>query len=79
MDRRKACACSDSGDALAQWEDGSRDREALRWFLRGERLAAHEVHNDPLVRGVVEGMARRDRVGNLDLRSFAHRIGVGAA
>jgi len=66
------------GRGLAQREDGARDREALRLFLRAERLAAHKVHNDPLVRGIVEGMARRDRAGSVDLRSFVRRIGVGA-
>jgi len=75
---READFCLVQGRALAQWQDGSRDREALRLFLRAERLAAHKVHNDPLVRGIVEGMARRDRAGSVDLRSFARRIGVGA-
>ncbi len=75
---READFCLVLGRGLAQREDGARDREALRLFLRAERLAAHKVHNDPLVRGIVEGMARRDRGGNVDLRSFARRIGVGA-
>ncbi len=75
---READFCMEVGRGLAQQEDGSRDHEALRWFLRAERLAAQKVRSDPLVRGIVEGMARRDRAGNVDLRSFARRIGVGA-
>jgi len=66
------------GRALAQSDDGSRDAEALRMFLRAERLAAQKVHTDPLVRSIVVGMSRRDRAGRLDLRSFASRIRVGA-
>lgn len=66
------------GRALAQTDDGSRDAEALRMFLRAERLAAQKVHTDPLVRSIVVGMSRRDRAGRLDLRSFIRRIGVGA-
>lgn len=75
---READFCLVLGRGLAQREDGARDREALRLFLRAERLASHKVHNDPLVRGIIEGMARRDRVGSMDLRSFARRIGIGA-
>lgn len=75
---READFCLVLGRGLAQREDGARDREALRLFLRAERLASHKVHNDPLVRGIVKGMATRDRSGNVDLRSFARRIGVGA-
>lgn len=75
---READFCLVLGRGLAQREDGARDREALRLFLRAERLSSHKVHNDPLVRGIVAGMASRDRSGNADLRSFAQRIGVGA-
>jgi hypothetical protein len=74
---READFCLVLGRGLAQREDGARDREALRLFLRAERLASHKVHNDPLVRGIVGGMARRDRVASVDLRSFAKRVGVG--
>jgi len=66
------------GRALAQTDDGSRDPEALRMFLRAERLAAQKVQTDPLVRSIVVGMSRRDRAGRIDLRSFARRLRVAA-
>jgi len=64
------------GRGLAQRDDGVQDRDAVRLFLRAERLAPQKVRTDPLIRDVIAGMLRRDRTGNVDLRSLAKRIGV---
>lgn len=65
------------GRGLAQRDDGGQDREAVTMFLRAERLNAQGVRRDPLVREIVAAMARRDRSGNVDLRSLARRLGQG--
>jgi transcriptional regulator with XRE-family HTH domain len=77
--RNRAAALNmDFARALSQ-EGGTRDREAVQYLDRADRIAPSRIRQDPIARSLLDTLDSRARLSMWELGSLRHRFGLASA